>query len=311
MNARLILLVSSLWVALAACESAPLCTSDLECGAHAVCAAGACRRDDQVCRADSQCRPPDTCRGGLCLPAGRCRDAAQCRDGERCTSGLCLPVQCQAQACPAGSDCDLSTRACELARCDADHPCAEGLACDPVTGRCRAPTEVASMERCNHIDDDLDGRIDEPFNEDLDRPCWAGEGTCRREGRTVCSSDGSDVVCSASAGAPGDELCDGLDNDCDGASDEGNPGGGVACNSGQPGVCAAGTSVCRAGRVQCDANRAPGAEACNGLDDDCDGTVDEAFGAGVACVTTVDRRSADGIVRCLADGSGTECVTTP
>jgi hypothetical protein len=84
----------------------------------------------------------------------------------------------------------------------------------------------------------------------------------------------------------GAELCDGLDNDCDGASDEGNPGGGVACNSGQPGVCAAGTSVCRAGRVQCDANRAPGAEACNGLDDDCDGTVDDGNpGGGGVCVS--------------------------
>ena len=32
------------------------------------------------------------------------------------------------------------------------------------------------------------------------------------------------------------EVCDGVDNDCDGTADDGNPGAGVACSTGQPGA---------------------------------------------------------------------------
>ena len=64
------------------------------------------------------------------------------------------------------------------------------------------------------------------------------------------------------------ELCDGLDNDCDGVVDEGVN---RACNTG----CGAGQERCVNGRfVACDA-AAPAAETCNGRDDDCDGRTDE------------------------------------
>src|SRR5512139_2483104 len=45
-------------------------------------------------------------------------------------------------------------------------------------------------------------------------------------------------------GPPGDEVCDGFDNDQDGDIDEDDPDVGTACNSGQLGICAAGTYVC-------------------------------------------------------------------
>ncbi|MEZ4465905.1 MAG: hypothetical protein R3F43_15940 [bacterium] len=43
------------------------------------------------------------------------------------------------------------------------------------------------------------------------------------------------------------ELCNGLDDDCDGRVDEQNPGAGADCQTGQPGICAAGSTVCRQG----------------------------------------------------------------
>src|SRR5690606_10128540 len=86
--------------------------------------------------------------------------------------------------------------------------------------------------------------------------------------------------------SPSTEVCNGLDDDCDGAVDEGNPGGGGACATGQAGVCASGTFFCQNGGLTCQANQSPGAEVCNGLDDDCDGAVDEGNpGGGASCST--------------------------
>jgi hypothetical protein len=70
-----------------------------------------------------------------------------------------------------------------------------------------------------------------------------------------------------------------VDDDCDGTVDNGNPGGGGACSTGQLGVCAAGTELCTGGALTCVRNVNPSVEACNGLDDDCDGSIDNGGGA--------------------------------
>src|SRR5439155_26602962 len=75
------------------------------------------------------------------------------------------------------------------------------------------------------------------------------------------------------------EICDGKDNDCDGATDEGFVLGGPcsagvgACRRDGAIVCAPGGAGTTCGAVP----GAPGTETCNFVDDDCDSLVDEDF----------------------------------
>ena len=70
------------------------------------------------------------------------------------------------------------------------------------------------------------------------------------------------------------EICDAVDNNCDGSTDEDNPGGGAQCGTSNVGECTFGAEECLSGSIQCAGNIEPATEVCDGLDNDCDGMSD-------------------------------------
>jgi hypothetical protein len=87
---------------------------------------------------------------------------------------------------------------------------------------------------------------------------------------------------SCTPGSPSAELCNGLDDNCNGQVDEGFAPIATTCGVGA--CTAAGTQSCVNGVLtdSCTPG-SPSAELCNGLDDNCNGQVDEGFADGTAC----------------------------
>ena len=179
---------------------------------------------------------------------------------------------------------------------------------------CDAVPAVVVEERCgNLLDDDCDGEVDEDFP--LGEACTEGVGECAREGVYFCHPDLGSAECSAIAVASRAEACgNGLDEDCDGQTDEGFDVG-VACTAGI-GLCVqVGVVECTPnGRgTQCSATSGlPEAELCGTLaDEDCDGGVDEGFDIGALCTAGVGECRRQGIFECSANRQARRCTAEP
>ncbi len=151
---------------------------------------------------------------------------------------------------------------------------------DGTDVECVNEDPVDIVEACNNLDDDCDGDTDE----DLPACACSNGGS---PGQEICNAVDDDCdgqidedlpACACSnGGSPGQETCNAIDDDCDGAVDNGFPVG-IACDSDDLDECQNGTTTCTSDGtdVEC-VNEDPVdiVEACNNLDDDCDGDTDE------------------------------------
>ena len=244
--------------------------------------------------------------GGFQLPGGRggatgvgdagsssCEDADLDTDPHNCGScGNECAISGARPKCVAGK-CQIDD--CSFGRYDINGKLSDGCEYACVPG-------VSAKEICNDLDDNCDGSIDEGFDLEHDsKNCGACGNECSvPNGAASCNggackltscavgfydvnqidADGCEYECTPSNG--GVEICDGLDNNCDGVADDGNPGGGQACDTYCPdgvckGICTSGTQVCVAGSTICIPGVGPTLETCDGRDEDCAGVTDNGF----------------------------------
>ena len=236
-------------------------------------------------------------------------DAPMLRRGVRCAVALA------AVAVASCASSDVGTGLVDAPDVDAPEPDAS----PPDASEPDAPTDappdaaidaidacVPLAETCNGMNDDCDGAIDEGFN--LGTMCDGADSDLCPEGAIVCAGPGATVCADTTADSV--ETCNGLNDDCDTLTDEGFSLG-TPCDGADSDACVEGAITCAGdGTATCSDMSAGTVEVCNGLDDDCQGGVDNGYAVGTTCTAGVGQCLRTGTNQCNAAGDGVTCNAT-
>jgi len=158
---------------------------------------GACRTGMQTCTNNAW----GSCVGEVTPTTETCNGI-----DDNCNGAIDETFPMKGQSCD-GPDSDLCKNG--IYTCSAD---GSKLVCD---------NEIITNipELCNGKDDDCDGIVDETFP-NRGQSCTAGLGACMTSGVFVCSANLTTTVCNAQANntAAKTEICNGIDDDCDGCN---------------------------------------------------------------------------------------------
>jgi Putative metal-binding motif len=293
-----------------------------------------------ACMTDADCGPGQTCENGVCsganpmtcngVPSPLSCTQTGCAPGQMCVMdpdpNACYPSSCGCDAATGlwvcTADCGQGGYCVPSAPCGPNAECPPNSVCD-ASGVC-VPVCVPSPEVCNAVDDDCDGVVDE--QEDPAIPLCANGALCVMGqcggGGLICMADADcppnqvclNGMCSGNGPTCTQEVCNGIDDDCNGSVDD---GAGAVCADGSMcvmGQCGSnpqqcgdpGTPPCPPGQV-CSPNGVcvPGCnaspEVCNGLDDDCDGVIDDTAAGTTLCPNggvCVNGQCNGGVVQC-------------
>ena len=283
----------------------------------------ACREDGRTSEAVETCVAGEVCVRPGCAPGAPCTAAAQCA-GRVCDPGVIEcgpPGEERTLVCgPKGEgrqtlvDCDLAGKSL---RCgpepvcvtDGGPPCDRDAAC-PAGHRCTSPGEQGGTRVC--VPASGDGE-----------PCLGPDGQ-------VCAVDLRCVVEWGAGPAPGEgicrSVCDYTRNDCgQGWACLKGAGGGVCsstvsprhreeCVTGLPAPCDQGVIVVGASAECVPVIQPAEAEVCDGVDNDCDGIVDNGYLDPATDRYDLDPRHCGRCGRTCGHGTlceGGECVCPP
>ncbi|MCK4496555.1 MAG: putative metal-binding motif-containing protein, partial [Candidatus Aenigmarchaeota archaeon] len=202
----------------------------------------------------------------------------ECDELDGCYEGTYRDYSAVPNNCQAGCTCTVNP--CEIyveVITDSDGD-GYDIECDGDCDDADSTSYPGAPEICDGKDNDCDGSAADDGEDEIwyNQSTSCGLGECAATGNLICS-DGTQVD-TCIPGEPSEEICDGLDNDCDGEMDEELT---PLLADNQYGICGGSVKVCDGvhGWVEPDYSLLPDYEdpevSCDYLDNDCDNEVDE------------------------------------